>query len=333
MKKSQKILCLLLIGTFLILPALVSLAVNDDTSSPPLKVEIATDKDSYSTFNTANFTVKITNISNRPISDISAEVALSNLVAVGKNSQIKKEISWLNPGGSLEFSYSAMLSANSPLNFFQKIILMLIQLFKSVLKNPVSGVEDGRPFLEESKTVKFGEYETETTVELRYNVPPAPENLFGNGEYAHSEQDEGISLLSYQKDPTDGYFYTEINAWQRSLGFSSLYDTMAPVTIMFYDTVRVKFTYGELDWMIQMWKGQYGFQFLGAEIGVYHKPEGGTNGENIEHYDCATDENMLGMEMRLYNHGVVMFRRPYKQYWWVTGFVSGKLDKLRIGAR
>ena len=162
--------------------------------------------------------------------------------------------------------------------------------------------------------------------------PPSTQDLFGQMVEAHGEPEDGRSLLSYKMDPNEGYFYTETNAWQRNFGFNAIYDTMAPVTVMFYDTVRIKFTYAypgseSLDWMIQMWKGQYGFLFLGAEIGVYHKPEGRSNGGNIEHYDCATDANMLGMEIRMYNKGEVAFRRPYKLYWWVTGFVSGKLDK------
>lgn len=147
-------------------------------------------------------------------------------------------------------------------------------------------------------------------------------NLIEGGDVAR-----GKSMLSYKMDPEEGYFYTEEKAWQREFGFNIFYDKMSPYILFFYDTVRVEFTYQDYDWMIQLWKGQYGMIMLGAEIGVYFKPEGRSTGGEIDHYDCADDEHMLPMEMRMYNKGEVSFRRPYQKYWWVTGFISGSLDK------
>ena len=79
--------------------------------------------------------------------------------------------------------------------------------------------------------------------------------------------------------------------FRRSLGYCELYDNMAPYAAMDFDTVRIKFRYDNLDWMVQMWKGQYG-PSIGCEIGVYHKP----TTRMVEFYDCATDENSLVME-------------------------------------
>ena len=151
---------------------------------------------------------------------------------------------------------------------------------------------------------------------------------FGLQAVPGSGEETGGSLLSYKMDPVDGYFYTETQAWQRQFGFNRVYDQAATLIFFYYDTVRVFFTYDGLDWMIQMWKGQYGFMFLGAEIGVYTKPEGRGTGGSMEHYDCATEEQMLPMEMRMYNKGEVGFRRPYKKYWWATGFIPGTLDSF-----
>lgn len=137
-------------------------------------------------------------------------------------------------------------------------------------------------------------------------------------------------ILSYMVSE-DGYFYTDGDPWQRNFGFNPLYDLFAPLTFMWYDTVRVKFSYPKadpennvkgLDWMIQMWKGQYGFAFTGSEIGVYTKdPERKEN-----HYDCASNEHMLGMEMTLYHFDEKVFTRPKGTYWWITGFVPRVLE-------
>ena len=87
--------------------------------------------------------------------------------------------------------------------------------------------------------------------------------------------------------------------------------------------------------MIQFWKGQYGYVFIGHEIGVYYKPVDRT----AEHYDCVSDADSLFMEMDGLRDGEVLYHRDYGKYWWCTGFVPGKLDKfsdrseLQIDAR
>ncbi len=134
-------------------------------------------------------------------------------------------------------------------------------------------------------------------------------------------------LLSYKIDE-NGTFYTDTDPWQRNFGFNALYDYAAPYTCMYYDTFRVYFDYGTYDdgspkqWMIQPWKGQYGMVLFGAELGVYTKsPDRVT-----PHYDCASDEDLLGMEMEVYKDEKLAFTRPYEMHWWITGFKPGALD-------
>ena len=131
-------------------------------------------------------------------------------------------------------------------------------------------------------------------------------------------------FLSYMFNPDGDYYFTKDVPWQRNFGFNELYDMGAPFIVFYYDTMRCKFTYDEKDWLIQFWKGQYGFVFLGTEIGVYNKPVSRT----AEHYDCASDEDSLMMSMTFYRKGKELLTREYARYWWCTGFVPGKLDKF-----
>ncbi|MDR1805779.1 MAG: DUF4474 domain-containing protein [Clostridium sp.] len=149
-------------------------------------------------------------------------------------------------------------------------------------------------------------------------------------------EDDPREVLSYKMNAVDGYFYTEQEAWQRAFGFAKLYDWGAQWAHMFYDTIRIQFTYGGYDWMIQFWKGQYGYMFLGSEIGVYYLPEGkGYNplrekngfGASQAIYKCVPNEDMLNMSTALFNYDVFQAKRPYKPYWWCTAFVPGTLDK------
>lgn len=145
--------------------------------------------------------------------------------------------------------------------------------------------------------------------------------------------DDGIA--SYQYNKTGNYYYTNEDPWQRTLGYNEMYDNLAAFTAIFIDTMRCKFRYDNKDWMVQFWKGQYGYVFIGHEIGVYYKPIDRT----AEHYDCVSDADSLYMEMNGMRDGEVLYHRDYGKYWWCTGFVPGKLDKfadrseLQIDAR
>ncbi len=134
------------------------------------------------------------------------------------------------------------------------------------------------------------------------------------------------NLASYKYDPNGNYYYTDDKeCWQKNFGFNEVYDKLAPVSIMYYDTVRTTFTYDNREWMIQMWKGQYGWVFVGGEIGVYTRPvgSGGT------HFSCADKDDWLNMEMAFMwdenedGNYKAIFNRPYTKYWWCTGFVVG----------
>ena len=134
--------------------------------------------------------------------------------------------------------------------------------------------------------------------------------------------DEG--LAGYLYNPDGNYYYTNTDPWQRALGYNEFYDLGAGFVSIYMDTIRFKFEYADKDWLIQFWKGQYGFLFVGHEIGVYTKPKD----REVEHYDAATenDENALYMSMTGYRDGQEIYSREYAKYWWCTGFVPGKLD-------
>ena len=132
-------------------------------------------------------------------------------------------------------------------------------------------------------------------------------------------------FLGYQFNKEGNYYFTTEDPWQRNFGFNVLYDMGAPFMNFYYDTIRCKFRYEDKDWLIQLWKGQYGLVFLGAEIGVYTKPLD----RDQAHYDGAADDDMLYMAMDFYRKGELRASRDYAKYWWCTAFVPGTLDSFR----
>ncbi len=152
-------------------------------------------------------------------------------------------------------------------------------------------------------------------------------------------------VLSYQYSYEDDYYYTnDKEAWQYNFGFGKIYDIVSPYVFLEYDYIRVFFTYENKDWMLQMWKGQYGFIFYGGEIGIYNRPHADDGLPEWTFFNCPAEEDWLNMEMTLWHEELNgtwtrEFSREYGKYWWCTGFKNGHLrnvepaDELRLTGR
>jgi len=141
------------------------------------------------------------------------------------------------------------------------------------------------------------------------NPPPAasPPSGFWNA----------VGLLSMRYNPSDDYIYHTKYAYQWLFGFNKTYDTLSPTVGCFYDTLRFEFNYGGRDWLLQVWKGTYGYGlFTGGEVGLYSKSQG----LPIKHYMGATTKDWIGMEFSIYHYQNKLFTRPMENTWWTTGF-------------
>ena len=124
---------------------------------------------------------------------------------------------------------------------------------------------------------------------------------------------EILNTCGFEYDEEQGIYYSSLEPWQKNFGFNMIYDISAPLAGMYYDTERIYFNYNDKDWMIQIWKGQYGIT-AGAEIGVYNKTD------KIMQYDCASEDEYLGMSFDFYNQDEFVFSRGPEKHWWLTGF-------------
>lgn len=173
-------------------------------------------------------------------------------------------------------------------------------------------------------------YSAPTTIFCESNY--MPDSPYGNTVMAEA------GVLGFLYDPYEVCFYTASDPWQRKIGYNEIFDIGAGLVAIYIDTVRVKFEYQDKDWMLQLWKGQYGWLFYGAEVGLYNKPKD----RDLDHYDCAEDNERIRMSMEFYDSGVHKFSRPLGYYWWCTGFVpttplaymtSQARKNLRVEAR
>lgn len=123
-----------------------------------------------------------------------------------------------------------------------------------------------------------------------------------------------LQIAGFEYDEEQGIYYSQMNPLQRKFGFNRVYDMAAPLAGMIYSTKRIEFEYEGREWMIQIWKGQYGIT-SGAEIGLYNRdPE-----RNFQ-YDCADDEDLIEMQFDFYNQDELVFSRGPEKHWWLTGF-------------
>ncbi len=144
---------------------------------------------------------------------------------------------------------------------------------------------------------------------------------------------DGSGLLGFSYDANDGAFYASTYAWQRTFGYTYLYDVAAPFILCNFDTSRIYFEYDNMEWMVQLWKGQYGAIFNGCEIGLYYRDfddDELVDGNGRKFYKCADDDMLIQMELTMYKDGKNMFHRSKQYSWWLTGFWFGTLDGLGV---
>lgn len=123
-----------------------------------------------------------------------------------------------------------------------------------------------------------------------------------------------LEFAGFEYDAEQCIYYSQMNPLQRKFGFNFVYDMAAPMAGMIYDTKRIEFEYGGKEWMIQLWKGQYGAT-AGAEIGLYSRDP-----DRAMQYDCANDEELITMQFDFYNMNEYVFSRGPERHWWLTGF-------------
>lgn len=146
----------------------------------------------------------------------------------------------------------------------------------------------------------------------------------------------GLSKMGYDVIGQKSYIYNndKEDCFQANFGYNPLYDLGANLIDFSIETTKIDFNYDNKQYRIQFWKGQYisgEIGTVGGEIGVYTRPKGSIG----EHYNCATEDDWVKMEMTVYwdefDNGEYLpqFSRNYNDFWWCTGFVDGQLKNRR----
>lgn len=139
----------------------------------------------------------------------------------------------------------------------------------------------------------------------------------------YGKDGNGIFGIGFNFNMSEMMVYALVNAWHRNFGFAVVYDMAADV-LPTWDIItrRYYFEYNGLEWLIQTWKGSYFLISTGAEVGVYNRVPGEEKGT---FYNCATDEQLMPMTMKLSHEDTTLIDVGPEKHWWINGFKMNNL--------
>ena len=157
-----------------------------------------------------------------------------------------------------------------------------------------------------------------------------------------TELAEAIYAAGFEYLPNEDIMGSTMNNVQRHGGYCKLYDDTAYIISSIIDCEPIYFNYDGYEWMIELWKGQYGIE-TGCEIGIYYREQDKHVSAAEETltgklYSCVPDERMLDLRFSLKRRGDELFARDWKRHWWLTGFHWGLLSEpewltMNVGIR
>lgn len=139
-----------------------------------------------------------------------------------------------------------------------------------------------------------------------------------------------LEPFGFQYDCSQDIFTTLENPWQREMGYCRLYDEEAATLNMVFDCEPIKFKYKGEDWLIELWKGQYGIT-TGGEIGVYKARKDMLIVPRVftgTFYESVSEAEMLPLEFVLEKCDKCIIKCKGVT-WWLTGFVLGEWSRPR----
>ena len=163
-------------------------------------------------------------------------------------------------------------------------------------------------------------------------VPAAVERCIYNGDWEpRSDLGRVVYAAGFVYLPKEDIICSTMNNVQRLGGYCRGYDDAAIAINSVIDCEPIYFCYDGCEWMIELWKGQYGIE-TGGEIGVYYREQDkplSIAEETVlgKLYGCVPDERMLNLRFVLYKNGRPLFERGWERHWWLTGFHWGILSE------
>lgn len=133
---------------------------------------------------------------------------------------------------------------------------------------------------------------------------------------------ELLEPFGYSYILSQDIFTSRRDAWQREMGYCTLYDRAAYHLNMVFDSLPVYFVYQGRTWLLEFWKGQYGIT-TGGEIGLYYADRLLKENElETTLFQAVPDDKMLRMSFTLFKNDTPVTELS-GVHWWLTAFRLG----------
>lgn len=137
--------------------------------------------------------------------------------------------------------------------------------------------------------------------------------------------EELLEPFGFGYDAREDIFYSILEGWQRKFGYCRAYDEGASHFSIIFDCEPFFFLYGEKEWLLEFWKGQYGMT-SGGEVGLYWRDIDDVIPVSLRIYDAVPDYEMPMIFIRVIKKGKELFHQKGR-HWWMAGFVLGEYSK------
>ena len=174
------------------------------------------------------------------------------------------------------------------------------------------------------------------------NLLAAASTVYDGDWKPQTELADAIYAAGFEYLQDEDIMGSTMNNVQRHGGYCKMYDDSAYVISSIIDSEPIYFCYDGYEWMIELWKGQYGIE-TGCEIGIYYREQDkplsvAEKTLTGKLYACVPDARMLDLRFSLHKGDKELFTRDWKRHWWLTGFHWGLLSEpeqltMNVGIR
>ena len=174
-------------------------AANDNQA--PLTASIYSEKPSYGVFDSVRINVSIKNISEKVVNNISAISSFRDIQPVGSNNTLFVEGRSIQPGETINYSYSGRIKS-SKLNLFQKIIMFFKNLFDRPKSVPNKNYDDGRATVSALTDFKIGGYGVQESLTVWFETPSHTEPIIDEPEVVEAKTPDefGVEVSNIVKE-------------------------------------------------------------------------------------------------------------------------------------
>ena len=157
------------------------------------------------------------------------------------------------------------------------------------------------------------------------------ETTYDDGWKPQTDLALAVYTAGFEYHPDKDIMCSTMNNVQRMGGYCKMYDDTAYIISSIIDSEPIYFRYDGYEWMIELWKGQYGIE-TGCEIGIYYREQDKPLSISEKTlmgklYACVPDAHMLDLSFSLKKGDTELFARDWTKHWWLTGFHWGFLSE------